>query len=392
MQNIVILGSTGSIGVSTLDVIKLHPDKYNIFALTANTNATKLLSQCLEFSPSYALLLDKNQASWLEEELKKFNCKTKILSNKEDLITLVTDVAVNTVMSAIVGSSGLIPTYSAIKAGKKVLLANKESLVAAGQIILNTLMEPGNKATLIPVDSEHSAIFQSLPSILQEKSYIPTTAYGINKVILTASGGPFRTYSSEDLDKVTPEAALKHPNWSMGKKVTIDSSTLMNKGLEVIEAYWLFGAPTIEVVVHPQSVIHSMVEYVDGSIIAQMGHPDMKTPIAYALSHPQRIKSGSNYLDFKKYSNLTFEEVDYNRFPCLKLAFAALKTKGAMPAILNAANEIAVDMFLENKISYKDIYKYVYITMEHFNGLNYSSIDEILDIDKMVRIYTKSLI
>lgn len=392
MQSIVILGSTGSIGTSTLDVIRINPELYKLFALTANTNSTKLLAQCLEFTPNYALILDQTKAIWLRDELAKSNCKTQVLSESKDLINLVSDRSVDIVMSAFVGSAGLIPTYHAIKAGKKVLLANKESLVAAGQLILDTLMLPNNMACLIPVDSEHSAIFQSLPAPLQEKCWRPTTEYGINKIILTASGGPFRTSSLEDLETVTPEMALKHPNWVMGKKVTIDSSTLMNKGFEVIEAYWLFGAPKIEVVVHPQSIIHSMVEYIDGSIVAQLGCPDMKTPIAYALSYPNRIKSGSHYLDFMKYPNLTFEAVDYTRFPCLNLAFEALKSGGAMPAVLNAANEIAVEMFLEHKIAYRDIYKYVDETMNHFAGTNYTSIDEILDIDKNSRIYTKSLI
>lgn len=392
MQNIVILGSTGSIGTSTLDVIRINAELYKVFALTANTNATKLLTQCLEFTPNYALILDQAKAIWLQGELAKAKCKTQVLSEHKDLINLVIDTNVDVVMSAFVGSAGLIPTYHAIKAGKKVLLANKESLVAAGQLILDTLMLPNNKARLIPVDSEHSAIFQSLPMQLQEKCWIPTTQYGINKIILTASGGPFRTSSLADLDQVTPEMALKHPNWVMGKKVTIDSSTLMNKGFEVIEAYWLFGAPTIDVVVHSQSIIHSMVEYIDGSIIAQLGCPDMKTPIAYALSYPKRIKSGSSYLDFMKYPNLTFETVDYQRFPCLNLAFEALKCGGAMPAVLNAANEVAVKMFLDHKISYKDIYKYVRATMDHFAGTNYGSIDEILDIDKNSRVYSNTLI
>ena len=392
LQNIVILGSTGSIGCSTLEVIRLNSDKYKIFALTARTNAEKLLAQCLEFIPHYVLILDKSRAKWLESQLEKLNCRTKVLSDEGDFGYLVSESSVTTVMSALVGSSGLLPTYLAIKANKKVLLANKESLIAAGKLIINTLKT--STSELIPVDSEHSAIFQSLPRELQDRSYDVTNKEfgGINKIILTASGGPFRTYSNEALDKVTPEAALKHPNWTMGKKVTIDSSTLMNKGLEVIEAYWLFGQRPIEVVVHPQSIVHSMVEYIDGSIIAQLGCPDMKTPIAYSLSHPQRIKSGSNYLDFRQAANLSFEEVDYLRFPCLKLAFNALEAGGAMSAVLNAANEVAVDMFLQSEIKYKDIYKYVALTMDHFSGADYNSIDEILSIDQNVRSYTEKLI
>lgn len=390
MQNIVILGSTGSIGCSTLEVIKLNLDKYRVFALTANSNVEKLLSQCVDFEPQYALVLDESKAHNLAHKLKDLKISTKVLFHENDLVSLVTNSAVNIVMSAIVGSAGLVPTYAAIKANKKVLLANKESLVTAGEFLINALK--ASQAKLIPVDSEHSAIFQSLPDFLQMEAFLDNNKSSINKIILTASGGPFRTYSSADLDKVTPESALKHPNWSMGRKISIDSSTLMNKGLEVIEAHWLFGGVPIDVVVHPQSIIHSMVEYIDGSIVAQLGAPDMKTPIAYALSYPERIKSGSQYLDLKKYSNLTFEEVDYVRFPCLKLAFMALKDGGAMPAVLNAANEIAVEEFLENKISYKDIYKYVNATLEHFAGAKYYSIDEVLEIDTNARRYIKNLI
>jgi 1-deoxy-D-xylulose-5-phosphate reductoisomerase len=392
MQNVVILGSTGSIGVNTLEVIKLNFDKFKVFGLTANNSADKLLLQCIEFIPNYVVILDKSKAIWLQQELIKRNLKIEVLSTSIDLEYLVANSAVDIVMSAIVGSSGLLPTYAAIKANKKVLLANKESLVAAGQLIINELLRPGNKAELIPVDSEHSAIFQSLPTKLQKKPYVINEEYGINKIILTASGGPFRTYTTEELNKVTPENALKHPNWSMGPKISIDSSTLMNKGLEVIEAHWLFGGVKIDVVVHPQSIIHSMVEYVDGSIISQMGMPDMKTPIAYALSYPNRIKSGSAYLDFIKYSNLTFEPVDYVRFPCLKLAFDALKSGGAMPAVLNAANEIAVEMFLKQEISYKDIHKYVAKTMEKFVGVDYNSVDELLNIDQNARLYLRGLV
>lgn len=392
MQNIVILGSTGSIGCSTLDVIKLNLDKYKVFALTANSNLDKLLNQCIEFKPQYAVLLDAKKAKDLAQKLKELNNTTQVLSSVDDIVALVSSNDVDIVMSAIVGSAGLVPTYAAIKAHKKVLLANKESLVTAGEFLINTLKSSENKAILIPVDSEHSAIFQSLPEFIQNNACLEDNKSSINKIILTASGGPFRTYTLDDLDIVTPESALKHPNWSMGRKISVDSSTLMNKGLEVIEAHWLFGGVKIDVVVHPQSVIHSMVEYIDGSIIAQLGVPDMKTPIAYALSYPERIKSGSQFLDFKEYSNLTFEEVDYTRFPCLKLAFIALESGGAMPAVLNAANEIAVDAFLNNKISYKDIYKYVNKALEHFSGAKYSSIEAVIEVDTNVRSYLTELI
>ena len=303
MLQVAILGSTGSIGTSTLEVISHNFDKYQVVALTANKDADKLLSQCIKFNPKYAVLLDKSKASFLEAQLKKNNLRTKLLTNSEDLSYVVQLDEVDIVMSAIVGSHGLLPTYSAILAGKRVLLANKESLVAAGRLIMDAL-KSNPKASLIPVDSEHSAIFQSLPNDFTQN----TT--GVNKIILTASGGPFREFSKAELEIVTPEMAIKHPNWSMGKKISVDSSTLMNKGLEVIEAYWLFGTglDKIEVVVHPQSIIHSMVEYIDGSIVAQLGSPDMKTPIAYALSYPDRIVSGSSKLDFSTLSS-TIEEI-----------------------------------------------------------------------------------
>ena len=386
MLQLVVLGSTGSIGTSTLEVVRHNLDKYQITALTANTNAHKLLSQCIEFDPQYAVLLDKSKALFLESEFKKNNLKTQLLTNIEDLSYVVQLKEVDIVMSAIVGSYGLMPTYSAILAGKKVLLANKESLVAAGRLIMDAL-KATPEASLIPVDSEHSAIFQSLPA-----DYTQNTC-GVNKIILTASGGPFREYTKEQLINVTPEMAIKHPNWSMGKKISVDSSTLMNKGLEVIEAYWLFGTglDKIEVVVHPQSIIHSMVEYIDGSIIAQLGTPDMKTPIAYAMSYPNRIVSGSAKLDFSTLSSLTFQKPDYERFPCLGLAFEALENGKSCPAVLNAANEVAVSLFLDHKISFYDINKLIKSAMQHFGTTDYSTIDEIIAIDKSVREYTTSI-
>jgi 1-deoxy-D-xylulose-5-phosphate reductoisomerase len=302
---------------------------------------------------------------------------------------IATIAEVDIVMSAIVGSKGLLPTYAAIKANKKVLLANKESLVTGGKLI-NAALASGT-AQLIPVDSEHSAIFQALPYDYQQNT---TAMASVNKIILTASGGPFLKFTHEELTKVTPEMAIKHPNWLMGKKISVDSSTLMNKGLEVIEAYWLFGSALdkIEVVVHPQSIIHSMVEYIDGSIIAQLGAPDMKTPIAYALAYPQRITSGSEKLDFAKLCNLTFEEPDYARFPCLKLAFNALKSGGVAPAVLNAANEVAVAAFLANQIGFYDINALIQNSLDHFGDREFMTIDEIIDIDSQTREYTQKLI
>lgn len=387
MQNVVILGSTGSIGCSTLNVIRSHLDKYTVFALTANSQVDKLLSQCLEFKPKYAVLLDETKSLYLEQQLKQLNIPTEVLTTASDLSNIVKLAEVDIVMSAIVGSYGLLPTYTAIVAGKKVLLANKESLVAAGKLITDAL-KANPQAQLLPVDSEHSAIFQSLPNNFS------SATQEINKIILTASGGPFRCFTQEQLTNVTPEMAVKHPNWSMGKKISVDSSTLMNKGLEVIEAYWLFGTglDKIEVVVHPQSIIHSMVEYIDGSIIAQLGTPDMRTPIAYALAYPTRITSGSAKLDFTQLSGLTFEKPDYARFPCLELAFASLKEGRASPAILNAANEVAVALFLERKIPFYAINRIVESSMQYFANTDYNSIDEIIAIDQSTREYAVSLI
>lgn len=387
MQNVAILGSTGSIGCSTLSVIRNHLDKYRIIALTANSQADLLLQQCIEFRPLYAVMLDKVKAERLYKQLKSHDLPTELLTSTLDLARVVQLAEVDIVMSAIVGSHGLLPTYSAITAGKKVLLANKESLVAGGRLITEALTNNPN-AQLIPVDSEHSAIFQSLaPDYKQHRSLI-------NKIILTASGGPFRSLSREQLQDVTPEMAIKHPNWIMGRKISVDSSTLMNKGLEVIEAYWLFGTglDRIEVVVHPQSIIHSMVEYIDGSIVAQLGSPDMRTPIAYALAYPERITSGSSKLDFTTLSSLTFEKPDYNRFPCLELAFTALREGRASPLVLNAANEVAVAAFLNHKIKFYTINKIVESAMQHFSSADYNSVDEVVALDNAAREYASTLV
>ncbi len=387
MQQMVILGSTGSIGTSTLDVVRLHKDEYQIFALTCNTNIKVMLQQCIEFKPKYVVVLSRNLSVQLCETLKKHNLNTVVFTKMEDIIQLVQDADVDIVMSAIVGSAGLPPTYVALKAGKKVLLANKESLITGGQLIIDALNSNKN-AQLIPVDSEHSAIFQSLPHDYNRQS----PCKYVNKIILTASGGPFRSMKYEDLQNVTPEQAIKHPNWSMGQKISVDSATLMNKGLEVIEAYWLFGIELakIDVVIHPQSIIHSMVEYIDGSIIAQMGTTDMKCPIAYAMAYPNRISSGCKNLDFTKIASLTFETPDLIRFPCLELAFFSLKSGGISPAVINAANEIAVAEFLDGKIKFYDIPKKIEKAMNYFGTHAYSSINEIIEIDKSVREFSKT--
>lgn len=385
MLNVTILGSTGSIGCNTLEVVRLHPDKYKITALTASSNLDKLFEQCVEFKPEYAVILDVEMGLVLADKLKLYNLATTVLSKASDLAVVATLEHVDIVMSAIVGSSGLLPTLAAIRANKKVLLANKESLVAGGKII-NQALSDHTDARLIPVDSEHSAIFQSLP--------LNYSVAEINKIILTASGGPFRNFTKDQLCDVTPEQAIKHPNWCMGKKISIDSSTLMNKGLEVIEAYWLFGVglDKIDVVVHPQSIIHSMVEYVDSSIVAQLGTADMKTPIAYALAYPERIASGSKKLDFMSAPTLTFEKPDYERFPCLQLAFDALRAGGVAPAVLNAANEVAVSSFLDHKIKFYDINAIISRTMSNFAQHDYNSVEEVIDIDGQARKYTASII
>lgn len=396
-QNVAILGSTGSIGCSTLEVISLNQEQYNITLLTANSQVDKLLEQCLLFKPKFAVILDESKAKFLEDELQSNVVNTRVFYTMDDLVKIITNDDVDIVMSAIVGSHGLLPTYKAIIAGKKVLLANKESLVAGGKLINQALTKSKN-AILIPVDSEHSAIFQSLPQdyVIHTSGngiHGNSTNYGINKIILTASGGPFRKFTHDELLNVTPEQAILHPNWSMGKKISVDSSTLMNKGLEVIEAYWLFGTglDKIEVVVHPQSIIHSMVEYIDGSVVAQLGTPNMKTPIAYALAYPNRIISGSPKLDFSTLSDLTFEKPDYKRFPCLGLAFEALKVGGVAPAVLNAANEMAVAAFLANKIKFYDINAIIKNTMDNFASQDYSSIEEIIGIDKEARSFATKL-
>lgn len=382
MQQVVIFGSTGSIGKSTLEVINLHREKYSVFAITGHSNHKLLFEQCQKFTPQYVLIQDKILALELEKWLNEAKLSTQILTESSDLIYLASHPEVDVVMSAIVGSAGLLPTYHAALAGKRILLANKESLVAGGAIITNAVKR--YNATMIPVDSEHSAIFQSLPF-----AYTSLDDIGVSKIILTASGGPFLNTPYEVLQNVSAKEAVKHPNWSMGQKISVDSSTLMNKGLEVIEAYWLFGCrlEQLEVVVHPQSIIHSMVEYTDSSIIAQLGTPDMKTPIAYALSAPQRIVSGSNKLNFAELKALTFSAPDTQRFPCLQLAWEAIKLGGAAPAVLNAANEIAVAKFLNDSHGFYDIPKMITTAMNKFAHQQCATIDELINLDKEVRLF-----
>ncbi|WP_293934125.1 1-deoxy-D-xylulose-5-phosphate reductoisomerase [Iodobacter sp.] len=356
-QIITILGATGSIGVNTLDVLARYPERYEVFALTGASQLEKLAQQCVQFKPRYAVVLDASSAQQLATMLKDRRSVTEVLWGEAALSDVSTASEVDSVMAAIVGAAGMRPTLNAAKAGKRVLLANKETLVLAGALFMNAVRESG--AELLPIDSEHNAIYQVLPQVYRENPYADCLQnVGVKRILLTASGGPFRTMAAQELAFVTPEQACKHPNWSMGRKISVDSASLMNKGLEVIEARWLFNAPDkndIAVIVHPQSVVHSMVEYMDGSVLAQLGNPDMRTPISYGLAYPERIEAGVPSLDFFSVGRLDFEAPDLTRFPCLQLAFDALAVGGAAPAILNAANEVAVDGFLNKALRFTDI-------------------------------------
>jgi 1-deoxy-D-xylulose-5-phosphate reductoisomerase len=351
LQNITLLGTTGSIGVSTLDIIRRHPDRYRAFALCAHTQVDKLFEQCLEFQPRYAVLRDAKLAQALRQRCREAGLSTEVCHGVESLIAMSTHPEVSMVMAAIVGAAGLEPTLAAAKAGKRVLLANKEVLVMAGELFMHAVREHG--ARLLPVDSEHNAIFQALPADFSSG----LAACGVEKILLTASGGPFRNTPLNELGQVTPDQACAHPNWVMGRKISVDSATMMNKGLEVIEARWLFDAAPemIQVVVHPQSVIHSAVQYVDGSVLAQLGRPDMRTPIAYAMAWPERIAAGVEALDLFKIGRLDFFAPDFVRFRCLQLAYDVLRAGGTAPAILNAANEVAVASFLEGRLPFLGI-------------------------------------
>lgn len=379
-KNIVILGSTGSIGTQALEVIE-NLKNINIIGLSTNTNIDILENQIRKFKPLYVCVMDSEKAILLKENIKDTN--TQVLRGKDGLIKLSTLDKVDTVLNSLVGNIGLLPTIQAIRAKKHIALANKETLVSAGELVMKEAKD--NNINIYPIDSEHSAIFQCLQGNKYEE---------IEKIILTASGGPFREHTS--LDNVTLDEALNHPNWSMGKKITIDSSTLMNKGLEVIEAKWLFNMDIdkIDVVIHPQSIIHSMVEYKDSAIMAQLGTPDMKVPIQYALAYPNRIKNNFEKLDLLKHNNLTFKKPNYKLFPCLKYAFDAIKIGGLMSCVLNASNEIAVEYFLNNKIKFIDIPKIVYKTMDNYKDKNIKNynLDDVLQADKFARKFAKDLI
>ena len=387
MQTITLLGATGSIGVSTLDVIARHPERYSVFALTAHSQVDKLAAQCLQFNPQYAVVGDQQSATRLQTLLRSSGCATEVLWGRESLSQVASDTAVDTVMAAIVGAAGLLPTLAAVHAGKKILLANKESLVMAGGLFMQAVADSGS--VLLPIDSEHNAIFQCLP-----EGFKTSADSGVKKLLLSASGGPFRGWSVEQMLAVTPEQACAHPNWSMGRKISVDSATLMNKGLELIEACWLFDMPAsdIEVVVHPQSIIHSLVQYVDGSVLAQLGNPDMRTPIAHALAWPERIDAGVADLNLFDVARLDFEKPDLDCFPCLAIATAAAEAGKNAPAILNAANEVAVQAFLDNRISFMQIASVVEQTLNNQHLIEPESLAAVQECDEQARLYSSAYI
>ena len=371
-----ILGSTGSVGQSTLDVVALHPEKFSVVALTANSNVEKMASQCQQFNPDVAVMADLESAKQLSEKLVILGLnQISVLGGEQSLCDVASDASSDSVMSAIVGAAGLLPTLMAVKAGKRVLIANKEPLVMTGDLFMREAEKSG--ATILPIDSEHNAIFQCLPD---DQSKV-----AVKRIHLTASGGPFLGKVWAELEKITPEQACAHPNWSMGKKISVDSATMMNKGLELIEASALFGLPAqqVEIVMHPQSIIHSMVEYVDGSFLAQLGSPDMKIPIAHSLAWPQRVASGAKSLDITEIAQLDFIKPDMANLPCLRLARYAAEEGGSAPAILNAANEVSVDAFLNRKIAFTQIADVIETV---FNQLSIKKIEKIETIDDVLQI------
>ena len=390
MQRITILGATGSIGASTLDVLARHPDRYRVYALSAHGRVEELADACRRVKPARAVVGTAEAAGRLSQLLAGLDIQVD--HGEQALCEIASSPDTDTVMAAIVGAAGLAPTLAAARAGKKVLLANKEALVMSGQLFMDAVRE--HRATLLPIDSEHNAIFQSLPQGYTNEYARDPQAAGVAKILLTASGGPFLQRAVETLEAVTPDEACKHPNWVMGRKISVDSATMMNKGLEVIEAHWLFGAPAdlIEVVIHPQSVIHSMVSYTDGSVLAQLGNPDMRTPIAHALAFPERIASGVPQLDLTAMAALQFHQPDFERFPCLALAFDALRAGGTAPALLNAANEVAVQAFLEREIGFRDIDRVIAEVMDAVPHGLAPSIEAVLAQDARARGAAKSVI
>jgi 1-deoxy-D-xylulose-5-phosphate reductoisomerase len=382
MIGVAVLGSTGSIGESTLDVLRRHSDRFRAVALTAHRNAERLFAQCLEFRPDVALICDTSQHAALASRLRGAGLATRLLAGPDELPVVATLPSADFIMAAIVGAAGLHSTLAAAGAGKRLLIANKEALVMAGRLVLSAASRSG--ATIIPIDSEHNAVFQCLPAA----SPLGLEPAGVRRIMLTASGGPFRSWSASALQTATPEQACAHPTWNMGRKISVDSATLMNKGLELIEAQLLFGMPVerIEVVIHPQSVVHSLVEYIDGSVLAQLGSPDMRTPIAQALAWPQRLASGVQFLDLLRVARLDFEPPDLQRFPCLGLAIAAARAGAEMPAVLSAANEVAVEAFLEGRLNFADIERVIGDVMNGWQGTGGTpDLDAVLAADAAAR-------
>jgi 1-deoxy-D-xylulose-5-phosphate reductoisomerase len=385
VRKLTILGATGSIGMSTLDVVRQHAARYGIHALTAHRDVSGLARLCCEFEPAFACVADEGKLDQLAVALKQQGCRTMPLAGIAALEELAAAPEVDVVMAAIVGAAGLSPTIAAARAGKQILLANKESLVMAGGLLMQAVVQGG--ASLLPIDSEHNAVFQCLPNLHHSRSW-DLERIGVRRILLTGSGGPFRTRERASLMHVDPEEACKHPNWSMGQKISVDSATMMNKGLEIIEAHWLFNAPPerIEVVVHPQSVIHSMVEYVDGSVLAQLGNPDMRTPIAQALAFPERIHSGVDFVDLLKVARLDFEAPNFERFPALNFAYDALRAGGTTPAILNAANEVAVESFLNRRLSFLGMTDVIEQTLSEVASVPADGLDHVLHADSLARV------
>lgn len=387
MQKLTILGSTGSIGQSTLAVLALHRDKYQIYALTANSDCERMLEQMMAFTPEIVVMRDSVAAERLRQLARLRGLDSEVLAGEQALLSVSQAAEVHTVVAAIVGAAGLAPTLAAVEAGKRVLLANKEALVMAGKLFMDAVAQAG--ALLLPVDSEHNAIFQCLP-----QPFSDLHSCGVQRLLLTGSGGPFRQVANDRLHEVTPEQACAHPNWDMGRKISVDSATMMNKGLEYIEACWLFGATAeqVQVVVHPQSIVHSMVQFRDGSTLAQMGQPDMRTPIAHCLAWPERITTGVDAVDFFNVGELTFEQPDFQRFPCLRLAIEAYRRGGTAPTVLNAANEVAVEAFLSRRIRFTGIAELVEAVLQVHDLCEPTSLDVVLQADRDAREQALGLI